>query len=65
MTQIKIDCMYIDGLAFNWVTNELYYTDEILDIVGAVNLVGLSNRILIRTGNDTRPRAIVLDPPSG
>ncbi len=56
---------YLDGLAFNWVTNQLYFTDEVLDIVGAVDPVRLNYTILLRTGVSTRPRAIALDPFAG
>lgn len=56
---------HADGIAFNWLNNQLYYTDATLDIVGVVDPVRLTNTILIRTGLNTNPRAIVLDPHSG
>ena len=51
-----------DGLAVDWVNNRLYFTDEVVDIVGVYDLNTLNATILIRTGTGTRPRAIVLDP---
>lgn len=54
-----------DGIAFNWMTNKLYFTDEVLDIIGVIDFVHLNSSVLIRTGNSTRPRAIVLDPVAG
>lgn len=57
--------LFLDGIAFDWMTNKLYFTDEVLDIIGAVDFVSLNATILIRTGADTRPRAIVLDPNAG
>ena len=57
--------MTTDGLAFNWLTNKLYFTDEVLDLVGVVDFVQLNTTVLIRTGASTRPRAISLDPFAG
>jgi hypothetical protein len=54
-----------DGIAFDWTANKLYFTDEILDIVGVVDFAASNATILIRTGINTRPRAIVLDPSAG
>ena len=44
------------------MANKLYVTDELLDIVGVIDLATLNYTVLIRTGFSTRPRAIVLDP---
>ena len=55
----------LDGLAFDWVHNWLYFTDQVLDIVGAVDPVRSNYTILIRTGVNTKPRAIVVDPFAG
>lgn len=52
----------VDGLAVDWVTNKVYFTDEILDIVGVLDTVSSQYAVLIRTGPNTSPRAIVLDP---
>lgn len=52
----------IDGLAMDWVTNKVYYTDELLDIIGVLDPVSMHYTVLIRTGQNTSPRAIVLDP---
>jgi len=52
-----------DGIAVDWVTGNLYFADASLDIVGVFDPHGLSNHtVLIRTGENTQPRAIVLDP---
>jgi hypothetical protein len=53
---------FIGGVALNWITNELYFTDEGLNAVGVVDLLRLNSTTLINTGLDTNPRAIVLDP---
>lgn len=43
------------------MNNKLYFTDEVLDIIGVFDPVNSNYTILIRTGTGTRPRAIVLD----
>lgn len=55
----------IDGLAFDWMANKLYVTDEMLDIIGVLDVATSNYTVLIRTGVSTRPRAIVLDPYAG
>ena len=51
-----------DGLAVDWVTNKLYFTDAALDIIGVLDPNNRNYIVLIRTGPSTQPRAIVLDP---
>ena len=46
----------------DWVNNKLYFTDETLNIIGTFNPSNFNYTVLIRTGPNTRPRAIVLDP---
>ena len=55
-------CCYSDGLAVDWITNKLYFTDNILAIVGVFDPVHFFYRVLVPTGSNTKPRAIVLDP---
>ena len=54
-----------DGLAFDWTANKLYVTDEVLNIVGVLDLTTSIYTVLIRESGDTRLRAIVLDPYAG
>ena len=54
-----------DGLAYDWMSNKLYVTDEILDVISVLDISTLNYTVLIRTGFSTRPRAIVLDPYAG
>ena len=51
-----------DGLAVDWVTNNVYFTDEVEDIIGVLDPDNSRYAVLIRTGPNTSPRAIVLDP---
>ena len=46
----------------DWVNNKVYFTDGELDIVGVFDPVHFHYTILIRTGEFTEPRAIVIDP---
>ncbi len=49
----------------DWVTNKLYFTDTVLDIVGVFDLESNLFKVLISTLGDstaTEPRAIVVDP---
>lgn len=51
-----------DGLAVDWVSNKIYFTDAGLDIVGVYDPVSFHYKTLINTGSSTSVRAIVLDP---
>ena len=44
------------------MANKLYVTDEMLDVISVLDLATSNYTVLIRTGFNTRPRAIVLDP---
>ena len=50
-----------DGLAFDWVHNNLYWTDTGEDAISVINVDTLHRTELI-TGLPDEPRAIVVDP---
>ena len=53
----------VDGLAVDWATDKLYWTDAELRRIGVFDLTNYYyNRELISTGTDSIPRAIVVDP---
>ena len=53
----------VDGLAVDWATDKLYWTDTELRRIGVFDLTNhYYNRELISTGTDSIPRAIVVDP---
>ena len=58
-------CMFlcgVDGLAVDWATDNLYWTDAELRRIGVFDLTNhYYNRELISTGTDSIPRAIVVD----
>ena len=53
---------YIDGLAVDWVTDKLYWSDAGLAQIGVFDLTTNLSRILISTGTLSSPRALVVDP---
>ncbi len=60
--------LLIDGIAVDWVTNKLYFTDSNLDLVGVFDLETNFFKTLILTFGGTtssQPRAIVVDPSTG
>ena len=52
------------GLAVEWMSNLLYWTNEYLDVIEVSNLNGSNKRTLFSLGLD-KPRGIALDPHSG
>ena len=62
-------CMYTmlytftaDGLSVDWVNGKLYWTDVTHKHIEVYDTTTGNRRVLIRTGNTTEPRAIVVDP---
>ena len=52
------------GLAVDWVSNLLYFTDEGLEVVGVTSLDGQFVMILLDSDMQS-PRPIALDPQNG
>ena len=52
----------IDGLSVDWLNGKLYWTDVRLQHIEVYDTATGNRRVLIRTGNTTKPRAIVVDP---
>jgi len=51
-----------EDLAFDWVTNNLYWSDSFWSRIEVMDLDTGERAELIRTGNHSIPRAIVVDP---
>ena len=49
-------------LAVDWVANNLYWTDEFWARIEVMDLDTRERAEVIRTGNHTVPRGIVVDP---
>lgn len=54
--------MLTDDVAVDWVSNKLYWTDDGLDRIGVFDLIFGFRTSLINTGQNTKPRALVVDP---
>ena len=58
--------MYIvspsDGLAVDWVTDKLYWTDANVKTIEVFDLMTGNHSELVSTGSNTIPRALVVDP---
>ena len=53
-----------DGLAIDWITEKLYWTDSDTKRIEVANMTGGNRRVLFYDQLD-RPRAIVLLPSEG
>lgn len=53
----------LEGLAWDWVNEKLYWTDSCQDHIEVYDPVTLYRRVLITTG--TNPFAIIVDPSTG
>ena len=50
------------GLAWDWVNRKLYWTDETDNDIEVLHPLTTQRKVLLSTGNETDPRAIVVDP---
>ena len=51
-----------DGLAWDWVNEKLYWTDNCADDLEVFDPATGDRKVLINTGSNSAPRDIVLDP---
>ena len=56
---------HIDGLAVDWITGMLYWTDEALNKIEVYDPSSGNRTQLISTGASSNPRAIEVDPNTG
>ena len=52
----------LDDIAMDWIGNNLYWTDAIYARIEVMDLDTMQRMELLRTGGNTIPRAIVVDP---
>ena len=52
----------IEGLAWDWVTEQLYWCDPCYDSIGVYDSIIGKHKILFQTGSGSNPRDIVVDP---
>ena len=55
-------CPCTDGLAWDWVSEKLYWTDAENGTIEVLDPITGQRTILIITGGDTVPRRVVIDP---
>ena len=46
----------------DWVSDKIYWTDAVLQVIEVFDLINVNRTTLISTGKLSRPKAIVLDP---
>ena len=53
----------LDDVAVDWINDKLYWTDTIHARIEVADIMDSNMRkVLLRTGGNTLPRAIVVDP---
>ena len=52
---------YLDGIAVDWITQKLYWTDAGFRHIEVIELSSRYRKTIILTGSTTVPRAIVVD----
>lgn len=51
-----------DGIAVDWVSNKLYWTDAFYLTVEVIDLASFERKTLFSLASGSTPRAIVVDP---
>ena len=51
-----------EGLAVDWINDKLYWTDRLSKTIEVYDLHSGDRKVLIHTGEESLPRAIVVDP---
>ena len=64
LTIIKDNVGVCDGLAVDWISSQLYWTDTTYNTISVSDLEGNNTRILFSASLD-EPRGIALDPEQG
>ena len=58
----SINFAQTEGIALDWVTKTLYWTDSDLRHIAVYGILNGHQIVLHRTANNSTPRAIVVDP---
>jgi low density lipoprotein receptor-related protein 5/6 len=61
---VSVGLVRPEGIAIDWVTKKIYWTDSHLKLIEVVNLDGTQRSVLFWNNLD-QPRAIVVDPSHG
>ena len=65
MSLINIYTPSLDGLAVDWLTNKLYWTEATPETISVLDLVRGHRLILFSLPESSIPRGIALDPMNG
>ena len=60
--KILLIIYFIEGLAWDWVSNKLYWSDACDNDIEVYDPQTGIRRVLVHTGSNSDPRQIVLDP---
>ena len=60
--QFVFNSLYIDDIALDWIGNNLYWTDAVHARIEVMDMDSGYRMELMRTGANTIPRAIAVDP---
>lgn len=63
-TFIDFEVYHPDGIAVDWLSRNLYWTDTGSDLIQVAKLTDFTRKVIISEGLD-EPRAIVVDPLKG
>jgi len=63
-TIVSVEVMNPDGVAIDWISRNLFWTDTGTDRIEVSRLDGTSRRVIVSSGLD-EPRAIKVDPMKG
>ena len=59
---IVLAIIVLDDIAMDWVGNNLYWTDAVYARIEVMDMDTMQRMELLRTGGNTIPRAIAVDP---
>ena len=62
MCQMSCKLLHVDDIAVDWVSNKLYWVDAVWARIEVLDLDSLYRAEILRTGPNTNPRAIAIEP---
>ena len=62
MWLLDVHFMHVDGIAWDWVNKKLYWTDLADDDIEVFDPDTNYRKVLFKTGSQSQPRGIVVDP---
>ena len=59
-----VTCSYAVGLAVDWISRKIYWTDDNLRKIEVMDVNGGNRKVIMQSSVD-RPRSIAVDPTTG